>query len=429
MQITDSTKIKTFDFSVLWDLSGVAPTCKVTNQSVGNDSQATPGNGLVDYTFVISGITEEIHVYNLSAKTDPAQSGNGTNETFDYTLHADFSNLSGLNDQLQVLKAKYGGTWSVTAAGSTLTFKMLQCSANITRLQYYFSSDSLATMYNATNSYVGATIQGLASCKMWFLIYGGTPLVNHSGSLASYDMVGTDAAKSFSDALTQIQGHIPWGGTFQVVGYINDGVKTYGPVTKSVGIGRPGGNSVEDQHNFGGATVQVETLCTQKKLYTEDTTAAALYQGATGTLVSRLYTLVYPPDSTGVVTTTPDSTGAPQVLFPLHEDSDCYQLNFNAVWDYALSTDTTVRIKYRLQKRLNVLCSTSLCNIQCGIQKLEAQIYSAGVPTLQQLTTLSLLASKFARLVGAVVQPDCGVDTAALIKEIQSLGAIPCNCK
>lgn len=267
---------------------------------------------------------------------------------------------------------------------------------------------------------------GLANCRFWFLAYGSDGVLFHSGALSSPDATGIWSTLNIAQAITQVQNHIAWGAGYKVLGYVNDGTTTYGPVEYDVTLCRPQGNVAGQANNFGAANAYLQTQCANRSLYVEDSTDTN-YQGLVGTLVSKKYTLVYPIDDTGTIPAPfVNTSGTPTLQIPLGVDSDCYQFLLDIVMDYVIN-GSTIRIKYKYKASLNIFCSKSLCSILCGLEKMEKKIL-AGTCTASEQITLLLLSSKMNRLLGSMQQPNCGTDIGGLIREIEELGGFDCNC-
>lgn len=274
-----------------------------------------------------------------------------------------------------------------------------------------------------TNASVGSDLPG---CKFWFVLYGPDGTAFHTGSLGSPDSIGNWTEIDITETITQIMGHLPWGEGFRVQGFVNDGTNTYGPEDKSVEICRPNGNEINQENNFGAADVYVELKCLDKKIFVEDQSDYT-YKGEEGTLVSRTTKVVWAPDASGA-TPTPftDTNPNESLLIPFTEDGDCHILLVETIRDYVFG-DHTIRIKYKFRKQLDIRCNISLCDIVCGISKLEKKVQT-GSCSAADLQTLTLINSKFNRIIAGIMQPTCGVNVPALIDEVKALLGNDCSC-
>lgn len=274
-----------------------------------------------------------------------------------------------------------------------------------------------------TNQSVGSD---LAGCTFWFILYGPDGTAFHTGSLGSPDSVGNWATIDITETITQILGHVPWGEGFRVQGYVNDGTNTYGPEDKTVEICRPNGNKQDQENNFGAADIYVELKCADKDIYVEDQ-SDYIYKGEEGTLVSRTTKVVWAPDSSGAIPTPfTDTNPNESLLIPFTEDGDDHILLVETIRDYVFG-DHTIRIKYKFRKRLDIRCSKSLCNLVCGMKKLEEKV-QAGSCSAADVEKLALVNSKVNRILAGILQPTCGVNVSDLIAETEELLGNDCSC-
>jgi hypothetical protein len=417
MNITTSSRITKFNFKPIWDLSGISPLVRLVNDSVGVASVPT---GSFNYSYVSASLSENIVVKNIQWEQTP---GNITTMTIDQAF--DLTN-QGLTDLLAVLNGGGFGSWSGTYVGNVLTLTSSNNPNTLLVFNYFLAVTGGANI-PFTRTQTAITANGLTLCKFWFECYLPDGTIFHSASLSAPDRVGTWTNYNISELVPEIMGHIPWGKTFKVRGYVNDGTTTFGPVDQDVEICRPNGNVSGTQNNYGVTDIYTELKCnlTPKKLYVEDRTITS-YQTIAGTIFSTLYKLVFPTDNNGDTASSTSGANLSSVLLAIGEDSDCYQLIVETVYDYLLG-DTTVRIKYKLKKRLEIFCGLSLCSLQCSIKKFEDRITRTGCTATDQVTLL-LINSKFNRLISGLLQPDCGVGVPALIAEIKAMLPKDCGC-
>jgi hypothetical protein len=272
-----------------------------------------------------------------------------------------------------------------------------------------------------------STASNIAACKFWFECYLPDGTSFHAGTLSSPDKIGAWSTIDIAEQIPEILNHIPWGTPFRVRGYVNDGTDTFGPVEITQEICRPNGNLVDTENNFGVSEIYAELRCNDspKKLYVEDLTNTA-YKGVVGSIVSKTYKLFFPSDANNDVDSSESTDTGSAVLLAIGEDSDCYQLIVESIYDYVFD-NSTVRIKYKYKKRLEVFCTISLCGLQCSLKKFEDRIQRSGC-TAGDLATLTLVNSKYNRLLSGILQPACGVGVPALIAEIQALLPKDCGC-
>jgi hypothetical protein len=418
MNITTSAHISKFNFKPIWDLSGTVPRLRLVNDSAGVGDVAT---GTYSYVYVSAQLADDIVLRDIAKQISPGNDNLiAINQAFDRTQ-------DGLADVLEALNSKNAGTWTGTYVNGVLTLMSANNPHIINGLRYTLASDSL-TNISMTRTQTPVMVSSLSLCTWWFEAYLPDGTAFHSATLSSPDRNGIWSSYDIAEAIPEIMGHIPWGKPFKVRGYVNDGTTTYGPVDQEVEICRPYGNNLDTQNNYGAGDIFTDLKCnlSPKKLYVEDKTVTT-YKAVSGTVVSKLFKLVFPTDDNGDTANSTSNSTASSVLLGIGVDSDCYQLIVETVIDYVFG-DSTVRIKYKLKKRLEIFCSLSLCALQCSIKKFEDKLTSGSKCTASDQLLLLLINSKYNRLLSGLLQPDCGVGVPALIEEIKALLPKDCGC-
>jgi hypothetical protein len=417
MNITNSAKLTKFNFKPIWDLSGSIPKVRLINDSTG----LNVASGKFNYSYVTPVLAEDIIVKDLQWEATP---GNITNVILNFAFDRTQNGLTAL---LAAINGGGYGVWTGSYAGSILTLSSQDNAASLLIMNYALASVP-GTSVAFTRTQTAQQVNGLSLCKSWYELYLPDGTSFHAQTLQAPDTTNNWTSLEFQEAIPQIMGHIPWGGTFRVRGYINDGTNTYGPVDQDVQICRPIGNLVDTENNFGALDIYTELKCqdTPKRLYVEDRTIAT-YQGVAGGNLTKSTKLIFPTDENGNNANSSSTSTASSIFLAIGEDGDAYQLIVERVADYAFG-DSSVRIKYKYKKRLEIFCKLSLCALQCSLKKFEDRITSGGCSAQDQVTLL-LINSKYNRLISGLLQPDCGVGVPALIEEIKAMLPSDCGCK
>lgn len=261
----------------------------------------------------------------------------------------------------------------------------------------------------------------------WFEVYSGGNLKFHTGLEATPDKTGVWSTMDVTEPIPQVLGHVEWSGNFfKVIGFVKDSEGKKFQLEKTTRICRPAGNTGQQANNFGVGSLEILTKCEKARLYVEDKSDYS-YAGLSGTSISKLIRLHYPPDGTGAVPAPKEVADINNALLPISRNGDGYQIVLSAVYQYDFDNDTSVKIKYKFQKSFPIQCNIDLCPLICDIQRMEERFEQHGCSS-DDREKLALINSKLNRAMMAKMQPLCGVDVGAIVDEIKALGGFECEC-
>lgn len=270
----------------------------------------------------------------------------------------------------------------------------------------------------------------LASVSYWFIAKSPTQTIIHEGLESDPDKVGVWTTGVLNDAWPRPFNQIEWSGapyTLQVFAKDGDGNVFTGDVL-SAAICRPNGNLQSSKTTYGLADVVVQVNCDQARIGFQDATNTS-YKGLTGTQISSVLKVNYPMDDTGAVPTPFSANNFSYALVPITFAGKGYQFLAASVYDYELSENTFVRIKYLLTDTFGVWCNVDLLPLVCEFQTLSESITNGSCADVQSAQNkINLITPKFFQLLIGIAQPLTGVDVPALIEEIKTIGGFTCDC-
>ncbi len=274
-------------------------------------------------------------------------------------------------------------------------------------------------IYNNSVAIVGTNL------TWWFLASTASAIPFHTGLEATPDIAGLWNVYDIAEAIPQILGHMDWSGNdFSLTGFVKDSAGAVFSLTKTARICRPAGNS--GANNYAAANLDVVTRCDKARLYVEDLTNYT-YNGMAGASISKTIKLIYPPDPTGVVPAPQVLTDQNNGLMTLTQNGAGYMVILSTIYQYDYTDGSSVRVLYKFQKPFSVQCNVDLCPLICEIEKMEARYEKFGCDS-DDRATMALINSKLNRAMLAKMQPLCGVDVAAIVEEIKTLGGFTCDC-
>lgn len=193
-------------------------------------------------------------------------------------------------------------------------------------------------------------------------------------------------------------------------------------------ICRPPGNLPTSKNTYGVASVLVQVKCEQGRIYFQDTTNST-YKGLTGTLGSSVLRVNFPMDETGTVPDPFIGANFSSALVPVTYSGKGYQFLATSIYQYELSENTFVRIKYLKSDTFGVWCNIDLMPLLCEYEKLINSIENGTCSNAEEANRkLMLINPKFSMVVMGMFQPLIGIDVPALIEEIKLIGGFDCDC-
>lgn len=273
-----------------------------------------------------------------------------------------------------------------------------------------------------TNQSEGDT---LANVSWWFEVYSpnGNPI--HAGLESAPDVTGEWTTHTLSDNW----GRPEWSGapyTFTI--YAKDSAGNIYSKTYSAVICRPNGAPKSGSSRRGAASTNMQVQCDRGKILFQNQTNSS-YKGLTGSFVSSVLRVVYPIDETGSIPTPFSINSFTNASVPITYSSKNYQFVAYQVYDYVLSDNTSVRIKYYEQKTFPVYCNINLFPLICEYNALVDSVENGSCASASAADEkLKLINSKLAIVLMGMMQPLTGVDVPKMIQEIEEIGGFTCNC-
>lgn len=268
----------------------------------------------------------------------------------------------------------------------------------------------------------------LANIEYAFTAISPTTTYIHEGNINDPDVVGVWSNITESWSFPRPFNQIEWGNyQFFVVVKDSEG-NIYQAPTQSANICRPNGNLPDSTNTYGLGSVLVQTKCDQARIYFQDNTNTS-YKGLTGTVGSSVLRVNFPMDNTGVVPTPFQINYFTSAMVPITYSGKGYQFLYTSIYDYELTPETHVRIKYVLNDTFGVWCNINLMPLICEYQKLIDSIEAGTCKDVESANRkLLLINPKFSLVMIGIMQPLTGVDVPALIKEIEEIGGFDCDC-
>jgi hypothetical protein len=270
----------------------------------------------------------------------------------------------------------------------------------------------------------------LAALSYWFILKTPSGVVYHEGTEGVPDKNGVwNTEFQIPEQIPEIQSHIDWSGSdYEIIAYAKDSADNiFQTPTYRTRICRPGGNKQGAKSNYGAGALTVLMNCCTGKLFVEDKSSYS-YNGLAGTKITKKLVLVYPPDNTDVIPPAFEVNDVNTVEIPVTYNGKNYQLLLDAVYEYDYGNNTFVRIKYKFKGCFDVTCGTDLCVILCGLQKFEQEMFEEGCTSAQRDKWMQLH-SKLIRAIAGIMQPLCGINVPALVKEIKDLLGTCTDCE
>lgn len=270
----------------------------------------------------------------------------------------------------------------------------------------------------------------LANVSYSFLVKSPSQTIIHEADTDNPDLSGLWTNHTISDAWPRPFNSIEWSGapyTFQAIVKDGNGVIHYGDIQEAA-ICHPNGNTPASKNTFGVAEIQVRVKCDLARIYFNDATNAS-YKGLTGQLGSSVLRVNFPMDNTGVVPAPFTAMNFSNALVPITYSGKGYQFLAYSIYEYELSANTYVRIKYLKNDTFGVWCNIDLMPLCCEYQKLIDSIENGScgdVAAAQQ--KLLLINPRFSLVIMGMMQPLIGIDVPEVIQEIIDIGGFNCDC-
>ena len=275
-----------------------------------------------------------------------------------------------------------------------------------------------------------STGSNLAVCSWAFVTTSPSGTVIHDGNINQPDITGNWTDHVLTDLFPKPFNQIEFSGapyTFIVIVKDSNGTVFTG-TPQLASICRPNGNTNLSTDTYGIASSDVKVKCQDARVFFQDTTYTS-YKGLAGVQVSSVLRVVYPIDETNNIPTPFVAAGYSTALVPISYSSPNYQFVQESVYDYDVSNNTFIRIKYKVNITFPVLCNVDLGQLQCEINKLIDQVETGNCSDVISATNkLGLITSKFMLVIMGITQPLTGVDVYGLIEEIKLIGGFDCNC-
>lgn len=256
----------------------------------------------------------------------------------------------------------------------------------------------------------------------------GTPI--YTSSFDEPFQTGVWTTASITNQWPRPFNQIEWSGAdYKVEFQIQDTDGTIYYINKAATICRPYGNNKKSTDTFGHVELDIQTICERAAIYVQDVTSKT-YRGITGINISSYLAIDYPRDPTGTLPAPYEITSfSVDALVPFTYNGVGYEATYYSIYQYDLTDNVFLNIRYVKQTDFDVLCNVDLCPLACEVAALENSITNgtcADVADAQY--RLSLITPKLLRAYIAKSQPACGIDLAALIEEIKEIGGFSCDC-
>lgn len=275
-----------------------------------------------------------------------------------------------------------------------------------------------------------STGSGLENVSYAFVATSPTGTFIHQGDINTPDEVGLWSSAILNDAWPMPFNQIEWSGApyiFYVIAMDSAGSIFTGDALPAT-ICRPNGNTQLSKNYFGIASSNVSVKCQEARVFFEDTTYTS-YKGNAGTYVGSTLTVIFPIDETGTLPAPFQIADYSTALVPISYSSPNYQFLQTDIYDYNLSTDVTVRIKYQTIQTFAVWCNVDLGVLVCEYNKFIDSIENGSCSDITEAQNqLAIISPKMTLVFIGMWQPLTGIDVPSLIKQIQDIGAFDCNC-
>jgi hypothetical protein len=288
---------------------------------------------------------------------------------------------------------------------------------------------------SVTNLSQGPNLQNIT---YWIQVQSPSTTPIHEGSLAQPDAVGVWSTLSLTDSWPRPFSQLEWSGApYSFTIFAQDSTGTvYQDSSYGASICRPAGNNNLSKTFYGVSNTNVQLQCQQASIYFQDQTNAS-YQGLTGTLLSSVLRLVYPIDDTGNIPTPFVIQNFSSASAPISYSSDNYQFQTQLVYQYQLSSNVFLNIRYQTINPKNqtnyitfpVLCNIDLSPLVCEYEKLIDSLERGTCSDVQDTERKLLLINPKMALIGmGLLQPLTGINVPRLVREVEELGGFSCDC-
>lgn len=270
-----------------------------------------------------------------------------------------------------------------------------------------------------------------AASLAWCMeLYSPSGTIVHKGDFAAADVAASWAAPfivntGFPKPFNQIE----WSGTpYLAKVRVKDSNGNIFELQKSIAVCRPAGNTKDSQNTFGKAAVLIVARCAKSQVYAEDKTNYS-YQGISGTPVSKVFKLFFPKDDTGNEPAAKTVNNFNSYLLPVTQSGPGYEYFLTSVFDYDMTDNVSVRVKYIARDIFTLYCHLDISPIACEIQKLQDTIINGKCE--DAAAAQSLLNKVTPMLVTAMIgitNPQSGIDSFEVVANIMKLSGWDCNC-
>lgn len=306
---------------------------------------------------------------------------------------------------------------------------------SILEVQAIFDLSGPIPVVSLTNLSQGTNLAGIT---WWFVLTSPTGTPIHEGSLAVPDAQGAWTNFSITDPWPMPFGQIEWSGApYNLTVYIQDSQgNQFDDSSYNASICRPSGNTPKSKTYFGVSWTEVQVQCDQASIFFQDQTNAS-YKGLAGVRLSSVLKLAYPIDDTGNIPPPLTVTNFSAASAPISYSSKNYQFQTQVVYQYALTTNVLVNIRYQTLDRVSkmaymtfgVYCNIDFMPLICEFEKLVDSIEMGTCADAEDAQRkLTLINPKMSMAVIGVMQPLTGVDVPGLIEDIQRIGGFQCDC-
>lgn len=304
-------------------------------------------------------------------------------------------------------------------------------SPDITKLDFHatFDLSNVPPLIKFENQSTGPN---LIACKWWYDLYTPSRTPIHIGAQTMPDMSGNWAYETVSETWPQPMGQIEFSkdSPYVLTMYVMDSEGNVYSEIREVFICRPGGNKPNAGNNFGVANTKEIMHCETGSLNVDDITNYG-YQGMTKQVISKTYVLDYPRDETDVIPA-PVTIEAGNAKFLISQNGSGHTLHYTSVLEYNNGLNTSIIIKWKARKSIEIQCNIDLCGIACEYEKLIKSISDGSCTSYnsqQGQEKLLSITSKIQLAMIAIQQPGCGLNASKIIEEIKVIGGFNCNCE
>jgi hypothetical protein len=306
---------------------------------------------------------------------------------------------------------------------------------SILAVQAVFDLSGPLPVITLTNLSQGPNLQNVT---YWFVVTSPSGTLIHEGTLATPDAIGAWTTFSITDPWPMPFGQIEWSGApYALSVYITDSTGAqYVDSSYNASICRPAGCTEKSKNYFGVSWTNVEAQCQQGFLFFQDYTNAS-YKGIAGTRLSSVLRLVYPIDDTGNIPPPFVLNNFTVASAPISYSSSNYQFQTQVVYQYNLSLNVYVNIRYQSKDPKSgyayitfpVWCNIDLMPLICEFQRLIDDIERGTCGDVDAANQkLLLINPKMQLVVMGIMQPLTGIDVPKEIEDIQRIGGFHCDC-